>query len=435
VTSPAGLPARLGGDSSCAGCLASGTTETDGWVEASAWREVVMRSKLGLLIVGLGLISTPPAPASEAPLAVSPGGATGASIGETCPTFSWGAVPGAKSYELVVYRLGEEYEKEEPVIQQTLPGSASSWTPSLDACLTRGGKFAWSLRVVGEQATSGWSTPSLFEVSAGPSVADLEEALDVVNRYLAGKHGTAYATPAGTEAGKQMSASRLPAPAAPRAAPASPSPTVMSAEGNVHATSFTGDGSNLAGVALLDDLCALARQVSSSLLPAGCPGKTVFITSLEYQGDRGGRAGGDAKCAERAAAAGLPGSYKAWLSDHTCAPADACRSFTKNAGPYYRVDGVRIADDWDDLTDGELAQPINIDEQGAQVTITQNAWTNTKPDGHLGQTSASLTCSEWTTSSSGNGLGGRSHETDTDWTVGIALNCGGTSTHLYCFQQ
>ena len=37
--------------------------------------------------------------------------------------------------------------------------------------------------------------------------------------------------------------------------------------------------------------------------------------------------------------------------------------FTPSPGPYVRVDGVRVADDWQDLVDGELNAPINVSTQ------------------------------------------------------------------------
>jgi hypothetical protein len=122
--------------------------------------------------------------AAETPAAVSPGDASKPAVVESgCPTFSWSTVANATSYELVLYRLGEEAAPE-PVLREIFSGSASSWTPSLDRCLERGGRYAWSVRAVGEKAASEWSTPSLFRVAAGPSEADLEEAREIVRTYF-----------------------------------------------------------------------------------------------------------------------------------------------------------------------------------------------------------------------------------------------------------
>lgn len=118
-------------------------------------------------------------------ITVSPGSVTGALIADSCPTFSWGSVEAADSYDLVVYRLGEELEDAEPVVQESFPGSVSSWTPSLDLCLERGGRYAWSVRAASREAVSDWSQPRLFQVvpratdeGSGEAVALLRQRLE-----------------------------------------------------------------------------------------------------------------------------------------------------------------------------------------------------------------------------------------------------------------
>jgi hypothetical protein len=128
------------------------------------------------------------------PLTVSPGNLSKlVLIADPCPTFSWGRVDRAKEYELVVYRLGQQEEQAQPVLRQSFAGLVDSWTPSLDRCLERGAQYAWSVRAVGSKEASDWSAASLFEVSAGPSEADFEEALQVVRQYL-GEEATANAS-------------------------------------------------------------------------------------------------------------------------------------------------------------------------------------------------------------------------------------------------
>jgi len=129
--------------------------------------------------------------AAEAPVAVSPGNASKlATVESRCPTFSWGAIPAAERYELLVYRLGEEGEEAQPVLVQDFAGSVYGWTPSLDRCLERGGEYAWSVRALSEDAASNWSAPSLFQVASGPTEAEFEEALAVVERYLEERDAT-----------------------------------------------------------------------------------------------------------------------------------------------------------------------------------------------------------------------------------------------------
>ena len=138
-----------------------------------------------LLIGACCLLAATAGFAGSNPVAVSPGDASRLALTDTrCPTFSWGAVDGAKGYELVVYRLDDDGEEAEPVVTQRVSGSALAWTPALDRCLERGGRYAWSVRAVGEKAASDWSAPSLFQVASGPREAEFEEALAVVRSYL-----------------------------------------------------------------------------------------------------------------------------------------------------------------------------------------------------------------------------------------------------------
>ena len=59
-----------------------------------------MRSRVGLLVIGVALVAQAAVWAAEPPVAVSPGSATGTVVGDACPTFNWGIVEGAKFYEL-----------------------------------------------------------------------------------------------------------------------------------------------------------------------------------------------------------------------------------------------------------------------------------------------------------------------------------------------
>ena len=179
--------------------------------------------------------------ANDAPVTVSPGTSTGSLIGDTCPTFSWGAIPGARTYELVVYRLGDEGEEAQRVLTERIAGSALGWTPQLDRCLTRGGRYAWSLRATGGEKTSGWSSPSFFEVAPVGSEAEFEEAAQIVRQYILAQGGAEVLAAAETESELASEAETGTSSAAPRAV----GTTQLSVDGGVVATSFTGDGSTL----------------------------------------------------------------------------------------------------------------------------------------------------------------------------------------------
>jgi hypothetical protein len=71
--------------------------------------------------------------------------------------------------------------------------------------------------------------------------------------------------------------------------------------------------------------------------PWAPPVKRVFVTSTVYTGNLGGSAGADDKCQERADAAGLGGTFKAWLSA-TGTGNSAFDRLSHASVPYVRVD-------------------------------------------------------------------------------------------------
>src|SRR6476620_1879437 len=153
----------------------------------------------------------------------------------------------------------------------------------------------------------------------------------------------------------------------------------------------------------------------------------VFVTSTTTPGSFGGVAGGNSICSNRAAAGGLTGTYKAWLSDGNGSPSSR---FILSDQPYQLLDGTIIANNWADLVDGTLAAPISLNELGVAVPDTE-VWTGTFANGGSGGLGGS--CQAW--SSSGvTGTFGRSSSTTATWTAFNSSSCIG-SRHLYCFQQ
>jgi hypothetical protein len=163
---------------------------------------------------------------------------------------------------------------------------------------------------------------------------------------------------------------------------------------------------------------------------AACNPCRVFVTSTTHQGDLGGLAGADAICQARAGEAGLPGTYLAWLSDDAASP--ATRFPTHSAGPYELVDGTTIADDWADLTSGDLDAPINLTETGGSPGDESEAWTHTEADGTA---SFGVPCNNWTSNSSEDyAAAGTVSATGAEWTRFGGDRCQ-FSDHLYCVQQ
>jgi hypothetical protein len=153
----------------------------------------------------------------------------------------------------------------------------------------------------------------------------------------------------------------------------------------------------------------------------------AFVSSVAYDSNLGGIAGADAKCAQLASDAGLPGTFLAWLSDGVTDPDSR---FAKSPNPYYAtVLNLIIADNWTDLTDGIIDQSIIYSENGGVISDT--VFTNVKTDGTKKDNTNH--CNGWRGGGTDANLG-RSIEIDEDWTDYQTAACG-TSQRIYCFQQ
>jgi hypothetical protein len=174
---------------------------------------------------------------------------------------------------------------------------------------------------------------------------------------------------------------------------------------------------------------------------AGAPPspKTVFVTSQAYTGDLGGLAGADAKCQALAAAAGLPGTYFAWVSDFFGSPSTR---FSRAGRPYRLVDGSVVADDWKALTSGTLRHAIDLTETGGAPPMTASCspldsgalvWTDTSPDGSFG--GEGYSCGDWTDAFGDGSSLGLSSDALTSWTLHcVPIRCAANAA-LYCFEQ
>lgn len=158
--------------------------------------------------------------------------------------------------------------------------------------------------------------------------------------------------------------------------------------------------------------------------PTGCFGR-VFVTSTVLPGNFGGLAVADAECQARAAAAGLTGTWVAWLSDAATNARDRIPDTQ-----YRLVDGETIiANDKADLLDGTIDNKINKDENGA--SFSGQVWVGTKPDG----TRYANRCNDWTTADPFfNGLLGSANFTSFDWTSYGDHSCD-SSYGFFCFEQ
>ena len=178
-----------------------------------------------------------------------------------------------------------------------------------------------------------------------------------------------------------------------------------------------------------DVTCTAACTLDTSDCAAAPAVRRVFVTSGHFSANFGGVAGADATCQDVADDAGLGGTFAAWISDGTSNAADRLTHFD---GPYQRLDGTTIADDWDDLVDGSLFAAIGITETGAAVNAgATTVATATTASGALQPFNGS--CSNWSNNAAGSGGVGNEENTVT-WSDSGAAGCG-TLFSLYCFEQ
>ncbi len=186
-----------------------------------------------------------------------------------------------------------------------------------------------------------------------------------------------------------------------------------------------------------DDECPSGACFSGSC----ADGKVVFVTSTTYKGNLGGLDGADDKCNERAMAACMSGSFRAWLSDNTGSPNSR---FVQSSIPYRLIDGTIIASNYADLTDGTLSAPIQLTELGGAPAMSpvgcmvqQMSYSATDISGDLEPEHADETCSDWT-ATTGEAAWGFNTVTNGNWTLGCYGTGGNTcnvNATLYCFQQ
>ena len=185
----------------------------------------------------------------------------------------------------------------------------------------------------------------------------------------------------------------------------------------------------LGGLAATQDAdCPTAVGVAR---PTACQETVlVFVTRAAFQGNFGGLAGADARCQSAAGDAGLPGVFRAWLST-TAEPAGA-RVARKDV-PYVMPGGIRVADNYADLTDGDLAHPIDRTEYGDAVPSPFLARTATTSDGRA----LSPTCADWTSRRRyDGGTWGATDAATSDWSrTGVFPGRCDYLAHLYCLEQ
>lgn len=197
-------------------------------------------------------------------------------------------------------------------------------------------------------------------------------------------------------------------------------------------------------------MVALAASCSEGAGPTGGDTDTgdgdatllTFTTSVVYDRDlksagdaASGLEGADALCARHAEAAGLAGTWRAWLSDTHADALDRIRG----DGPWARTDGQTAFLNPTSL-ETVPAVPLNIDELGRQVP-NECVWTNTRVGGRK-----AVDCT-WDGALTDSGCAhenavpghpsvfvevGSAWSVGNDWTADPVI--GGASCRLYCFE-
>ena len=157
----------------------------------------------------------------------------------------------------------------------------------------------------------------------------------------------------------------------------------------------------------------------------------VFVTSSRFQGDSlGGISQADAHCQNAASAAGLGGSFRAWISEVN----NDAISGVPNSGPWYTVDRTELVFNNRSNWATTPIRKISIDENGTDHSDdTYEAllvWTGTHSGGLAGDYEA--TCGNWSEVWVWGVFGILARNTSewTDWSAGLCDK----QYRLYCYE-
>jgi hypothetical protein len=175
--------------------------------------------------------------------------------------------------------------------------------------------------------------------------------------------------------------------------------------------------------------CGGRSTSSPQVAPAPSPepqpavNRRVFVTSITYSGALGGVTAADAMCQARADAAGLVGTFQAWISDDVASAYDR----TVDVGPWYTTRGEVGFWSKSDLR-AAAAAPL-ADEYGGDVADSGAtwAWSGTNADG----ASTGTNCNRWTDATES----ASATVTKTAWDGGTLVVSCDTRAPLICFEQ
>lgn len=162
--------------------------------------------------------------------------------------------------------------------------------------------------------------------------------------------------------------------------------------------------------------------------------KRVFVTSTTYTGNMGGLAGADAACNARAQAAGLPGTYVAWLSTTGAGGVNAIDRLGTWPGAYALLDGFRVAGSRAQLT-GSIDSAIYRTEFNVQRPLTtpqREVFTGTDS---TGRGEVGFTCGNWLQSGTTlSAVVGDHLSASSQWTLDSTSGSCALARPIYCFE-
>jgi len=154
----------------------------------------------------------------------------------------------------------------------------------------------------------------------------------------------------------------------------------------------------------------------------------VFLTDGGFYGGVGGLDEADTICTSSANEVGLEGNWKAWLSNSSTS---AESRLQHHQIPYVLLDSKVIADNWTDLTDGFLINPINVLVSGYPAQGSSSVLTGTSLEGYSDEDN----CLDWSNSSDiEKGTIGYYSSISSCWTSCASARCD-LSRRLYCFEE
>jgi hypothetical protein len=177
-------------------------------------------------------------------------------------------------------------------------------------------------------------------------------------------------------------------------------------------------------------ICQLTVHADSDVRALFLGANYVFVTSSDVTPVGLTLASADAECSVRASAAGLPGTYVAWLSTSTV----SALSRLGTARGWVRTDGLPFTDSAASLTQqNAVLYPPRLDEWG-HVPDRSEVITGTGPDGQVSSYFSFIhNCDDWSNADGALMLGDSSGGSKA-WTAAAVTVCtSAVQAHLYCF--